>query len=108
MVTHAELFISLAVAIFGSTGLWSLVQYLIQRRDTRESAESQLIKGLAHDRICSLGEKYIKQGFITQNQYNNINDYLYQPYRRLKVNGTAEKIMEEVKALPIQPEGDYV
>lgn len=102
MVTHVELFISLIIAIFGSTGFWALITYLIQRKDTKDSAESQMLKGLAHDRICYLGSVYIKQGYITHADYQNIHDYLYVPYKRLGGNGTAEKIMEEVKALPMK------
>lgn len=107
MVTHAELIISLFVAIFASTGFWAFITFLIQRKDAKTSAESQILKGLAHDRICTLGEKYIEQGYITQGQYKNIHDYLYEPYRRLNGNGTAEKIMHEVEKLPMRNE-DYV
>lgn len=104
MVTHVELVISLFVAMFGSTGFWALITYLIQRRENRESAESQMLKGLAHDRICYLGESYIKRGYITQDQYQNIHDYLYEPYIRLGGNGTAKKIMDEVDTLPMRKE----
>lgn len=102
MVTHVELIVSLIIAMFGSTGFWALVTYLIQRRENRESAESQMLKGLAHDRICQLGNAYIKQGYVTSGDYQNIHDYLFVPYQRLGGNGTAEKIMEEVKALPMR------
>lgn len=104
MVTQAELIISMVIAVFGSTGFWALITYMIQRRDTKESAESQMLKGLAHDRICYLGNQYIKQGYVTQADYQNIHDYLFVPYRRLGGNGTAEKIMDEVKNLPMRKE----
>lgn len=104
MVTHIELYVTIVCAIFASTGFWAFITYLIQRHDTRESAESQVLKGLAHDRICSLADEYLKQGYITQDQYKNINDYLYQPYKRLGGNGTAEKVMKEVTALPLRKE----
>ena len=104
MVTHAELIISLVIAIFTSTGFWAFITFIIQRRDTKNSAESQMLKGLAHDRICYLGECYIKQGYVTQDQYQNIHDYLYEPYTRLGGNGTAKKIMDEVDTLPLRKE----
>lgn len=102
MVTHMELIVSIVVAMFASTGFWSLLTYLIQRRDSKNSAESQMLKGLAHDRICDLGERYIKQGYVTQDQFQNLHDYLYEPYTRLGGNGTAKKIMDEVRDLPLK------
>lgn len=102
MVTHMELIVSIVVAMFASTGFWSLLTYLIQRRDSKNSAESQMLKGLAHDRICYLGERYIKQGYVTQDQFQNLHDYLYEPYTRLGGNGTAKKIMDEVRDLPLK------
>lgn len=102
MVTHMELMVSIVVAMFASTGFWSLLTYLIQRRDSKNSAESQMLKGLAHDRICYLGELYIKQGYVTQDQFQNLHDYLYEPYTRLGGNGTAKKIMDEVRDLPLK------
>lgn len=101
MVTHVEMIVSIIVAMFASTGFWAFLTYLIQRRDAKNSAESQMLKGLAHDRICYLGEKYIKQGYITSDQFQNLHDYLYEPYTRLGGNGTAKKIMEEVSDLPL-------
>ena len=101
MVTHVEIVVSIVVAMFASTGFWAFLTYLIQRRDSKNSAESQMLIGLAHDRICYLGEKYIKQGHITQDQFQNLHDYLYEPYKRLGGNGTAKKVMDEVKELPL-------
>ena len=60
-----------------------------------------MLKGLGHDRICYLGACYIKQGFITKDDYENLHDYLYLPYKELGGNGTAEKIMKEVERLPL-------
>ena len=61
-----------------------------------------MLKGLGHDRICYLGGKYIQQGFITKDDYENLNDYLYLPYKKLGGNGTAEKIIKEVNHLPLK------
>ena len=52
--------------------------------------------------FCSLGEKYIQQGWLTRDDYENIYEYLYLPYHDLGGNGSAERIMEEVKRLPLR------
>lgn len=93
---------AVVLAIFGSTGLWSLLTYLVQRRDKKVSAEGKMLRGLAHDRICFLGEEYLKQGSISRDEFENLYDYLYLPYKELGGNGTAEKVIEDVKRLPIK------
>jgi hypothetical protein len=93
---------AVVLAIFGSTGLWSLLTYLVQRRDKKVSTEGKMLRGLAHDRILALGEEYIKRGSVDTDEYENLHDYLYIPYKELGGNGTAEKIMEDVRKLPIK------
>ncbi len=63
-----------------------------------------MLRGLAHDRICYLGEFYLKNNSITKDEYENLHDYLYIPYKELGGNGTAEKIMSDVKKLPLKRE----
>ena len=37
-----------------------------------------------------------------ESEYDNLYNYLYKPYKSLGGNGSAERIMEEVKKLPIK------
>ena len=39
-------------------------------------------------------------------EYDNLKNYLYEPYKKLGGNGTAERVMDEVDKLPIKP-NDY-
>lgn len=94
--------ITIFAAVFASSGFWAFVTFIIQRRDRNESAETKMIKGLGHDRICWLGQAYVKRGYITKDEYENLHDYLYVPYHEMGGNGTAEKIMKEVEKLPIK------
>ena len=96
--------VSVILAIFASGGFWAFLTYLVQRKDTTDSAEAQMLKGLGHDRICWLGESYIARGYITKDEYENLHDYLFLPYKKLGGNGTAEKIMKEVEKLPLEKE----
>lgn len=104
MVSASTLIMSIVVAIFASTGFWAFLTYLIQRKDTKDSAEAQMLKGLGHDRICYLGETYIARGYITKDEYENLHDYLFLPYKKLGGNGTAEKVMKEAEKLPLEKE----
>lgn len=61
-----------------------------------------MLVGLAHDRILFLGMHYVDRGFITQDEYENLHDYLYVPYEKLGGNGSAKRVMQEVDRLPIK------
>ena len=104
MVSASTLIMSIVAAIFASTGFWAFLTYLIQRKDTKDSAEAQMLKGLGHDRICYLGETYVARGYITKDEYENLHDYLFLSYKKLGGNGTAEKVMKEVEKLPLEKE----
>ena len=40
-------------------------------------------------------------GYITQDEYENLYEYLYKPYEKLGGNGSAKRIMTEVDQLAI-------
>jgi hypothetical protein len=52
-----------------------------------------------------LGMRYIDRGWITQDEYENLNTYLYEPYKKLGGNGSALRVMQEVNKLPIRDQG---
>lgn len=104
MISQETLIVSIVGAIFASTGFWAFLTSIVQNRTKKASAEAQMLKGLGHDRICYLGSCYIAQGYITKDDYENLHDYLYLPYKMLGGNGTAEKIMKEVEKLPTKKE----
>ena len=93
-----QIAVPLAVAVLTSSGLWALVS----KRADKNDAERKMLVGLAHDRITHLGMAYLTRGYITQDEYENLNDYLYQPYEKMGGNGSAKRVMEEVRRLPIR------
>ena len=95
-----QIAVPLAVAVLTSSGLWALVS----KRADKNDAERKMLVGLAHDRITHLGMAYLTRGYITQDEYENLTDYLYQPYEKMGGNGSAKRIMEEVRRLPIKRE----
>ena len=97
-----EIIIAIIASVFGSTGFWALVTAIWQNHSKKVSTEGKMLRGLAHDRICELGSRYLKQGDITKDEFENLHDYLFLPYKELGGNGTAEKIMEDVKRLPMR------
>lgn len=88
-----------------SASVVSLVTFLISRADKKTSkrtAESDMLMGLGHDRIVFLGSEYVKRGYITKDEYENLHEYLFKPYLELGGNGTAQKIMNEVEKLDMR------
>lgn len=83
--------------IVAGSGFWAFVSRIIDRK----SATSKMVLGLGHDKILYLCNFYIDRGYITSDEYENLHDYLYVPYKALGGNGTAERLMKEVSNLPI-------
>lgn len=90
----------IVLAMLASNGLWAL----IGKRREKNNVKRKMLVGLAHDRIIHLGIVYVTRGYITQDEYENLNDYLYQPYEKMGGNGSAKRVMEEVRKLPIKRE----
>lgn len=95
-----EVIITIIASVLGSTGLWAVISKLIDKR----KSNTKILVGLAYDRICTLCLQYIEQGSISKEEYENLIDFLYKPYEALGGNGTAKRLIEEVKKLPIQGE----
>lgn len=96
-IQWGQVLVSVLLALLSSTGLWS---YISSRRE-KHDAKTKMLVGLAHDRIISLGVEYINRGYVTADEYENLYEYLYVPYAALGGNGSAKRIMEEVKKLPL-------
>lgn len=92
-----QMAVTVVCAVLASSGFWA---WITSRRDKKD-AKTKMILGLGHDRIVSLAMEYIERGWISQDEYEDLNKYLYLPYREMGGNGTAERLMTEVKKLPI-------
>ena len=103
MDTWIQMLVTVVCAVLASSGFWAYLQRKADKKDVR----TQMLIGLGHDRIVYLGMTYIKRGYITKDEYENLNDYLYKPYEEMGGNGSAKRIMDEVKKLPLRA-GDGV
>ena len=89
--------VTVICAVIASSGFWT---YMQARRDKKD-VKTQMLIGLAHDRIIARGMQYIDRGWITQDEYENLDVYLYKPYEAMGGNGSAKRVMDEVNRLPI-------
>jgi len=95
-----QMVVTILCSIIASSGFWT---YIMKKHD-KNDASKKMILGLGHNQIMSLGMEYIKRGSITQNEYENLQKYLYAPYKEMGGNGSAERIMREVDRLQIVPD----
>lgn len=96
--TIVEIVIVIITSILASSGMWAFLSKRLDKKD----AKTEMLVGLAHDRIVSSGMSYIERGYITQDEYENLYEYLYKPYEKLGGNGSAKRVMAEVNKLPIK------
>lgn len=84
-------------SILASSGFWAY----LQKKDSKRTAVHRLLLGLAYDKIVTLGLQYIERGWISKDEYEHLRNYVYEPYLQLGGNGVAERVMAEVKELPL-------
>lgn len=90
-------------SVLASSGLWTFFSKRAEKKDVK----TEMLIGLAHDRILYLGMQYIERGWITRDEYENLYEYLYKSYEKLGGNGSAKRVMKEVDKLPIRT-ADYI
>jgi hypothetical protein len=104
METWIQMLITVVCSVMASSGFWSY----FQKRSERTDVKTKMIKGLGHDRIMYLGMHYLERkdetgnAYITKDEYENLHDYLYEPYKEMGGNGSAARIMQEIDKLPIK------
>lgn len=92
-----QMLITIICSVIASSGFWAFITRFMDRKDVK----TEMLIGLGHDRIISLGMTYIERGWITQDEYENLSEYLYTPYAKMGGNGSAKRIMNEVDKLQI-------
>lgn len=99
-VTLHEAFIAIILAVIGSGGFWSLMQFIVQKHSEKRSATTRLLLGLSHEQILEQCAFYENRGYIKPDEYAELERYLYEPYKKLGGNGAVEREMQKIKALP--------
>ena len=114
LIIHA--IVSVLTAVLASGGLWNFlskkqeIRFEELERKRKEEAEAEakndvktkLLVGLAHDRLIYLTNKYLEEGWINSDDYENLT-YMYIPYIQGGGNGSVKRNMEKVEKLPSKP-----
>lgn len=69
----------------------------------RQIVMEEALCAMLHERIVRFCERLLIIGYVTADDLKEL-DYLYNPYRALGGNGTAEKLYNKVQQLPLRVE----
>lgn len=96
------------IAIISSGVLVTILNFvlnLIKDWYDRKNGLRAAMRILLDDRLCHLGEKYIQQGYITQEQLK-VFTKMHQAYKNLGGNGYHKTLMKRIEELPLKKEND--
>lgn len=98
----------LLLAIFASTGFWTVLNTILQNVFTKKKDSDKTIEllkeadiAILHDKIYRECKAALRDGEISADDYHNI-DCLVKPYFALGGNGTGKKLWEDIQDLPIK------
>lgn len=118
--------IEIFLAIIASSGIWEIIKLLLERKFKKKDKVTELsekfeetskevralkesddlqaaaVRGLLFDRIINTGMEYLNAGWISIEQLDSFNKYLWLPAERLGVDGAAKHVVDQVNMLPNQ------
>jgi hypothetical protein len=99
-----QLAITSLVTLAASSGFWAFLQH----KDRTKNAMERLVMSVAYDHIMTFGVAYIRRGWATRDEYEELRKLFFEPYKALGGNGAAERVMNELDKLPFGPnQGGY-
>lgn len=96
------------IAIISSGVLVTILNFvlnLIKDWYDRKNGLRAAMRILLDDRLCHLGEHYLAQGHITQEQLK-VFTKMHQAYKNLGGNGYHKTLMKRIEELPLKKEND--
>lgn len=90
--------ISAGSMLLASSGVFS---YLLKRH-SKNNAATKLIMALAYFKSYEMAIVYVERGYVTKDELEDFEKYIFQPYKELGGNGVLEKIMNDVMNLPLR------
>lgn len=86
-----QVILTVISSVLASSGLWTYMMKKSEQKDVK----TEMLIGLAHDRIVFLGMAYIERGWITQDEYENLYEYLYKPYEKMAAMALQRKLCKK-------------
>lgn len=95
---------SFILAVFGVSIVGAVLKYLkwkkinIDKTNNRLKLLEEAQLALLHNKIYTTTMQYIQNDYVTLDDLEDLR-YLYEPYKELGGNGTAERLYTEVQCL---------
>lgn len=103
MDSWLQVVLTAVASVLASSGFWAYMQ----RKNDAKDATTRLLMGVAYEHITTYGVGYINRGWITKDEYEELEKYFYKPYKELGGNGVAERVMMGVSNLPFSSHDKY-
>lgn len=100
----SDMVLAVVVAIFASTGFWSVIIVLINRhyaKNDKSDLTMQALLAILHYRVYRLCKVHLKNEYISEDELEALG-ILYEYYAKLGGNGTCKKLYERCCELPIR------
>jgi hypothetical protein len=91
--------ITILAGILGSTGFWMLVQ----NQREKKSKERIAITAMLFMAVKMSCKSCLRRGWVSTEEIEDIEKYMFEPYKSMGGNGTAEMLMKKIKDLPNIP-----
>ena len=95
-----ELWVTILLAVLGSSGLSAIIVAVLQHHWNKDSAVTTALKVLLIDRVRYLGRCYIEDGEIHLDDKETLTE-MHKAYEGLGGNGDLDILMNEVSKLKI-------
>lgn len=96
---------TIIIAVISSSAFSAFVAWLLNRLDKRKDKKTGVTMGvqvILYDRIKWLCKQYIKQGYISANDLEDLERMWKVYHNDLDGNGFLDALMNEVEKLPIK------
>ena len=97
-----RLIVEIAGGLAVLAALFAPIYKSVRKQMKKVELVQDALMGLLHDRICRLCETYLRKGFATNEEREQLQ-VLYSPYKAMGGNHNAESLYEQVMdKLPLE------
>ena len=97
-----EHLVEIIAIVFGSQGLWVLINNVYQERKKKKekTPSERMVLALVREKLLRLSKKYIKNGGIPEDEVSTFKE-LYKTYIESGGNTNVKELGDRAKNLPI-------
>lgn len=113
-MTMTQFLVALAGLVFASTGFWSVIVTVLNRKYKQQDIEDEEHKkiktallAVLHDRIYQSCKYYIHRGHISSHALKNL-EFLHDAYADFGGNSTGTELFTRCKHLPLKDDEEWL